>query len=175
MSVQDFLKEKEVVEIKKKECQSKKIYVQNIFIDQNYIQKWGLKTTQDGKRNYWQVLGDFYISKNHPNKPWNVSRSSMIGFRINLSTEKTFEADEVEVDDYDLNVEAVEDVKDVLKIDLKEKIDNFIKAFKNHAVYNVYRKGSWNDETMDWKGWIELKVQKNLQKISLLQLPVWIN
>ena len=149
-----------VFEIEKQNDPSKKIYVENIFIDQNYILKWGLKTTQDGKRNYWRVRGDLFINKNDSNKNWDDSKSGQIGFRVNLSaSEKTFGADEA-----------------VLETDLKIALDNFKKALKNHEVYyNVITKGSWNNQgkTIDYDGWIELKVQKYRHKVSLLDLPNW--
>ena len=138
-------------EIEKQNDQSKKIKIHDIFIDQNYIQKWGLKTTQDGKRNYWRVRGDLFISKSDDD-----SKSTQIGFRVNLSaSEKTFGADEA-----------------VLETDLKIALDNFKKALKNHEVYyNVITKGSWNNQgkTIDYDGWIELKVQKYRHKVSIFE------
>ena len=140
-----------VFEIEKQNDQSKKIKIHDIFIDQNYIQKWGLKTTQDGKRNYWRVRGDLFISKSGDD-----TKSTQIGFRINLSaSEKTFGADEA-----------------VLETDLKIALDNFKKALKNHEVYyNVVTKGSWNNQgkTIDYDGWIELKVQKYRHKVSIFE------
>lgn len=140
-----------VFEIEKQNDQSKKIKIHDIFIDQNYIQKWGLKTTQDGKRNYWRVRGDLFISKSGDD-----TKSTQVGFRINLSaSEKTFGADE-----------------SVLETDLKIALDNFKKALKNHEVYyNVVTKGSWNNQgkTIDYDGWIELKVQKYRHKVSIFE------
>ena len=138
-------------EIEKQNDRSKKIKIHDIFIDQNYIQKWGLKTTQDGKRNYWRVRGDLFISKTDDD-----TKSTQIGFRVNLSaSEKTFGADEA-----------------VLETDLKIALDNFKKALKNHEVYyNVVTKGSWNNQgkTIDYDGWIELKVQKYRHKVSIFE------
>ena len=138
-------------EIEKQNDRSKKIKIHDIFIDQNYIQKWGLKTTQDGKRNYWRVRGDLFISKSGDD-----TKSTQIGFRVNLSaSEKTFGADE-----------------SVLETDLKIALDSFKKALKNHEVYyNVVTKGSWNNQgkTIDYDGWIELKVQKYRHKVSIFE------
>ena len=140
----------EAIEIEKQNDQSKKITIHDIFIDQDYIQKWGLKTTQDGKRNYWRVRGDLLISKTDDD-----SKSTKIGFRVNLSAnEKTFGADEA-----------------VLEIDLKQALDNFKKALANNDVYyNVVTKGSWNHQgkTIDYDGWLELKIQKyHYKKVSI--------
>ena len=150
--------EKKVFEIQKKNDQFKKIYVHDIFIDQQW-----LKTTQDGKINYWKVVGSLFISKNDPNKTLVDDGSAMIEFRVNLlASEKTFGADEVS-----------------LKIDLKRAVDNFKKNLKNHALnYNVIPQGSWNDKglTMEYDGWIELKVQKYCydRKVSIFELPNWL-
>lgn len=142
----------EVFEIEKQGDQSKKIKIHDIFIDQNYIQKWGLKTTQDGKRAYWRVRGDLFISKSDDD-----TKSTQVGFRINLSaSEKTLTT----VSEADL------------EIDLKRALDAFKRSLKNHEIYyHVVTKGSWNNQgkTIEYDGWIELKVQKFRHKVSIFE------
>lgn len=153
--INDWKKGKKIMaifEIEKQGDHSKKIKIHDIFIDQNYIQKWGLKTTQDGKRSYWRVRGDLYISKADDD-----TKSSNIGFRINLSaSENTF----VGADD------------SILESDLKKALSSFKKALKNNEIYyHVVTKGSWNNQgkTIDYDGWIELKIQKFRHKVSIFE------
>ena len=139
-------------ELEEQNDQSKKIKVYDIFIDQDYIQKWGLKTTQDGKRNYWRVRGDLFFSKSDDD-----STSTSSSFRVNLpASEKTFGAD-----------------KSVLKTDLKRALDNFKKDLKDHVVYyDVVIKNYWNyqEKTIDYGVWFELKIQKyHYKKVSIFE------
>ena len=141
-----------IFEIEKQGDNSQKIKIHDIFIDQNYIQKWGLKTTQDGKRSYWRVRGDLYISKTSED-----TKSKQVSFRINLSaSENTF----IGADD------------SILESDLKKALGAFKRALKNHEIYyHEVAKGTWNNQgqTIDYDGWLELKVQKFRHKVSIFE------
>lgn len=139
-------------EIQKQNDVSQKIKVHDIFIDQDYIQKWGLKTTQDGKRSYWRVRGDLHISKSSED-----IKTTTVSFRINLT------ADEKTLSNPD---------EDFLALDLKRALDSFKRALKKQELeYKVITKGTWNNQgkTIDYDGWIELKVRRIRHKVSILE------
>ena len=139
-------------EIQKQNDVSQKIKVHDIFIDQDYIQKWGLKTTQDGKRSYWRVRGDLHISKSNAD-----IKTTTVSFRINLT------ADEKTLSNPD---------EDFLALDLKRALDSFKRALKKQELeYKVITKGTWNNQgkTIDYDGWIELKVRRIRHKVSILE------
>ena len=153
-----------------------KIKVHNVFIDQDYMVKYGLRSKLYEKRTYWRVVGYLVISQSGDD-----TKSKKILFQVNLPAgEKTFGGDELIFKD---DGTVVEFDKSILKIDLKEKIDNFIKAFKNHAVYNVYKKGSrnyqgkmigyYNRMELKYDGWIELKIIDDCYQVLLFDLPNW--
>ena len=146
------------------------MFIHNVFIDQDYILKYGLKSkVYEKKKTYWRVIGHLVISQYNDD-----IATEMIGFGVALPAgEKTFGGTELIFED---DGAVVEFDKSILKTDLKEKLDNFIKILKNHAIcYNTIFKFNWKKEgsMTDYNGWIELKVQKYPYKVSLYNLPNW--
>lgn len=114
------------------------IKVQDILIDRQQIETWGLRTTQDGERKYWRIKGDL-VSE-------GAKDGGLIRFRVNLSS--------------------------ITGSDLDACLDRFILALTaNKVMFEVKTGGKWNDgqKTIEYQGWVELKLPIQRTKVSLLK------
>ena len=124
----------------------KTLDVTELFIDEDYTQDWGLKTTQDGKRYYWRVRGDVYVASK------DETRSKHNQFRVNLNA-----------------TEAVKGTDN--KIALKTALKTFVTALtEGKVLYEVKTKGTWNNngEKIEYDGWLEFKIGAKRKQVSLL-------
>lgn len=133
--------------IKKLGNPRKTLEITELYIDEDYTQEWGLKTTQDGTRHYWRVRGDVYVVSTK-----DEARSKHTQFRVNLNAD-----------------EAIKGVDN--KIALKTALKTFVAALtEGKVVYEIKANGTWNNngEKIEYDGWIEFKIGAKRKQVSLL-------
>ena len=127
----------------------KKLLISDILIDEQYVESYGLKSTQNKERTYWRISGELEIyfdeeeDRDNPDKKVELKR-----FRVNVSDDGQ---------------------------GIQTAIEDFVNYVRNGKVtYEVKASGVWNngEEKIAYDSYLELRIVRSQNLKSFFKQAV---
>lgn len=126
----------------------KKLLINDILIDEQYVESYGLKSTQNKERMYWRISGELEIYFDE--EEWNSKdkKVELKRFRVNISDDGQ---------------------------GVQTAIENFVNYVKTGKVtYEVKASGVWNngEEKIAYDSYLELRIVRKQNLKSFFKQQV---